>query len=85
MNYLLSVKDAAKETGFSQSWVRAKIRSGELRKIKFGRAVRVFSADIQRLTERKIAVTENGVASPITGTPKSETTQVVMKSIGVRR
>lgn len=69
----------------SESWVRAKIRSGDLRKVKFGREVRIFAEELRRLAERKIEVSGTGVFAPNNGRPGKPKLQPVEKTVGVRR
>ena len=80
MTYLLTIKDAADESRFSESYIRKQIRLRKLQRRKFGRDVRIERAEFERWVgaqTTRIVVTKKGVSPPITGELKMDRSQPI--------
>lgn len=80
---LLTIKQAAEESSFSESYIRKQIREEKLGKLDFGREVRIERAEFERWVvshQRTLAGTKKGVPSPLKGGLRKRGLQVVEES-----
>ncbi len=82
-HHLLTIREAASESRFSQSYIRKQIREGHLKQRRFGDAkqapVRIERDEFDRWIKtrpRKIVVSQNGVSATNTVAPDSERVEV---------
>ncbi len=77
---LLTIKSAALESEFSESYIRKQIREGKLKTIRFGESqqapVRIERSEFERWLRWKIAGSKTAVSLPNTVQPKKEHLEV---------
>lgn len=80
MSELLTIKQAAIESSFSESYIRKQIREYKLNKLDFGREVRIERGEFERWIlehTRTLAGSKKGVPSPIKGGLRKAGLQVI--------
>ncbi len=82
---LLTVQEAARFLSMSESWMRRKIRKGDVRVVRFGRVCRVHASDIWKLADEKIVGTPNGVSSLNTGERENASAQMIETTVQATR
>lgn len=77
---LLTLPEAAEQTRFSESFIKAEIRAGRLKRMKFAKAVRIRRCDLEAWAA-KIAGTTTDQSQVDSESPEN---QVIEKTVSVR-
>lgn len=81
LQLLVTTAEAAAACRMSEGYIKKALRSGELRKVKHGRATRIRIEDLRAWNARNLV---GSTADPVRSWTENQENQVVEKTVSVR-